>query len=66
MVIKAPEPTHGVESEIERQLVMRPVAAITTARVGTANIIEGADLAQGFGHTPAPVLRGPLGAFVTS
>lgn len=31
IVVKGPELMHGVESEIERQLVMRPVPAITTS-----------------------------------
>jgi hypothetical protein len=49
IVVKAPEPTHGIECEIERQLAMRPVAAIKTSHVGTASIIEGSDIAQGLG-----------------
>jgi hypothetical protein len=51
IVIQAPEPTHGIEHEIERQLVMRPVAAITTTKVGIANIIEADDVARGFAYT---------------
>jgi hypothetical protein len=49
IVVTAPEPTHGIESEIERELAMRPVAAITTSHVGTANIVESADIGRGIG-----------------
>jgi hypothetical protein len=52
IVRKAPEPQHGVESEIEHGLVTRPVAAIPTLKEGRASIIEGNDIALGLGeHT---------------
>jgi hypothetical protein len=49
--MRAPENMHQYDPEFKREIFVRPVAAITTSHVGTANIIEGADTVRAFGYT---------------
>jgi hypothetical protein len=62
IVFAAPHPSHSTESEIERQLVMRPVAAITTSNT----MIRPLTSAMQFNYEqPPPFVRGPLNTLVT-
>jgi hypothetical protein len=51
ILMRAPENMHQYDPEFKREIFARPVAAITTSNVGTANITEGTDIVRAFGHT---------------